>query len=137
MTERNLALSQGLGNLLLAPLGGYPMCHGAAGVTAHHRFGGCTATTTLIIGLAFLLLGLSFGDGAYALLRAIPDPVLGALLLISGIELAMSSMPQQYKDADLFTLLVIAAFSVAVNPAVGFAAGVVLAVLIRCKWIEA
>lgn len=137
VTERNLAISQGLGNLILAPLGGYPMCHGAGGVTAHHRFGGRTATTTLIIGLAFLLLGLSLGDGAYALLRTIPDPVLGALLLISGIELAMSSKPQQYKDTDLFLVLVIAAFSVGVNPAVGFAAGVVLAGLIRFKCIEA
>lgn len=137
VTERNLALSQGLGNLILAPLGGYPMCHGAGGVTAHHRFGGRTATTTLIIGLVFLLLGLSLGDGAYALLRAIPDPVLGALLLISGLELAMSSKPQQYKETDLLLVLVIAVFSVAINPAVGFAAGIVLAMLVRRKWIAA
>lgn len=137
VTERNLALSQGLGNLILAPLGGYPMCHGAGGVTAHHRFGGRTATTTLIIGLVFLLLGLSLGDGAYALLRAIPDPVLGALLLISGLELAMSSKPQQYKETDLLLVLVIAVFSVAINPAVGFAAGIVLAMLVRWKWIAA
>lgn len=136
VSERALSLSQGLGNLICAPLGGYPMCHGAGGVAAHHRFGGRTATTTLLTGLAFLVLGVALGDGAYALLRTIPDPVLGALLAISGIELATSARPQRYKDGDLFLVLVIAAFCVAVNPAAGFAAGIVLSLLIRLGWID-
>ena len=38
-SERNLALSTGLANLALAPLGAMPMCHGAGGVQAQHRFG--------------------------------------------------------------------------------------------------
>ena len=41
-TPRNLALSSGLANLALAPFGALPMCHGAGGLAAHHRFGART-----------------------------------------------------------------------------------------------
>jgi hypothetical protein len=36
-TVRNLALTSGAANFLLAPFGAMPMCHGAGGVTAQHR----------------------------------------------------------------------------------------------------
>ena len=32
VNERNLAITTGLGNLLAAPFGGYPMCHSAGGI---------------------------------------------------------------------------------------------------------
>ena len=77
VNERNLALTTGLANLLAAPFGGYLMCHGAGGVSGHFRFGARTGTAPLLIGLVFLSLGLLFGDGGYALLRTIPNAVLG------------------------------------------------------------
>jgi hypothetical protein len=33
-SERNLALSSGLANVLLCPFGAMPMCHGAGGLQA-------------------------------------------------------------------------------------------------------
>src|SRR3954468_24994386 len=102
VTERNLAITTGLGNLLAAPFGGYPMCHGAGGIAGHYRFGARTATAPLLIGLAFLAMGVLLGDAGYALLKTIPDAVLGAMLLFSGIALAQSSKPQRFKEADLF-----------------------------------
>jgi len=42
----------------------------------------------------FVALGLGFGDSGYALLKTIPDAVLGGLLLFSGIELALSFKPR-------------------------------------------
>src|SRR5262249_50833498 len=63
VTERNLAITTGLGNLLAAPFGGYPMCHGAGGIAGHYRFGARTATAPLLIGVTFLALGLLLGDG--------------------------------------------------------------------------
>ena len=33
-SERNLALSSGLANVLLCPFGALPMCHGAGGLAA-------------------------------------------------------------------------------------------------------
>src|SRR4029077_1375538 len=91
VNERTLAITTGLGTLLAAPFGGYLMCHGAGGLTGHYRFGGRTATAPVLIGLVFILLGIAFGDSGYALLKTIPDAVLGGLLLFSGIELALSS----------------------------------------------
>ena len=124
VNERNLAVSTGLGNLLAAPFGGFLMCHGAGGIMGHHRFGARSATAPLLIGITFLVLGLLLGKSGYDLLRTIPDAVLGGLLLFSGIELALSSKPHEYKGADLFLVLLMAAIGVAANAAVAFAAKV-------------
>ena len=136
VTERNLAISTGLGNLLAAPFGGYLMCHGAGGMTAHYRFGARTATAPLLIGLVLAALGLLLGSSGYQLLRTIPDAVLGGLLLFSGIDLALSSRPGDYKGADLFLVILMAAIGVAVNPAVAFAVGLPLAYAVKHGWLK-
>jgi SulP family sulfate permease len=136
VTERNLAITTGLGNLLAAPFGGYLMCHGAGGIAGHVRFGARTATAPVLIGLVFVMLGLGFGDSGYALLKTIPDAVLGGLLLFSGIELALSSKLQEYRDADLFLVLLMAAIAVAFNPAAAFIVGVPLAFAAKRRWLK-
>jgi predicted benzoate:H+ symporter BenE len=136
VTERNLALTTGIGNLLAAPFGGYLMCHGAGGIAGHVRFGARTATAPVLIGLVFVLLGLGFGDSGYAILKTIPDAVLGGLLLFSGLELALSSKPQEYRDGDLFLVLLMAAISVALNPAAAFAVGLPLAYAFKRNWLR-
>jgi len=57
--------------------------------------------------------------------------VLGSLLFFSGVELALSARPQGYAGADLFVVLVVAAVSVASNPAVAFVAGLPLAYAVK------
>jgi SulP family sulfate permease len=135
-SERNLAITTGLGNLLAAPFGGYLMCHGAGGIAGHVRFGARTGTAPVLIGLVFLGLGLFLGGSGYQLLRTIPDAVLGGLLLFSGIDLAQSSKPANYRDADLFLVLLMAAIGVAVNPAAAFAVGLPLAYGIKRGWLR-
>jgi SulP family sulfate permease len=136
VTERNLAITTGLGNLLAAPFGGYLMCHGAGGIAGHVRFGARTATAPVLIGLVFVALGIGFGESGYALLKTIPNAVLGSLLLFSGVELALSSKPQEYRDVDLFLVLLMAAIGVALNPAAAFAAGLPLAFAFKQKWLR-
>ena len=136
ITERRLALTTGLGNLLAAPFGGYMMCHGAGGVTGHFRFGARTATAPLIIGALFLSLGLFLGASGYGLLRTVPDAVLGALLVFSGIDLAAASRPGRFKDENLFLVLLMAAVGVAINPAAAFVVGVPLAYGIKQHWVR-
>jgi len=41
-SERRLALSSAIANLLLCPFGAMPMCHGAGGLSAQYRFGART-----------------------------------------------------------------------------------------------
>lgn len=136
VTERNLAITTGLGNLLAAPFGGYLMCHGAGGIAGHFRFGGRTATAPVLIGLVFVVLGVVFGESGYALLKTIPDAVLGGLLLFSGLELALSSKIQDHKGGDLFVVLLMAAIGVTLNPAAAFAVGLPIAYAIKRGWIS-
>jgi predicted benzoate:H+ symporter BenE len=131
VTERNLAITTGLGNLLAAPFGGYPMCHGAGGIAGHYRFGARTATAPLLIGLAFLAMGVLLGDGAIALLALVPAAVLGSLLFFSGIELALAASPQRYAGEAWAVALVIAVISVTASPAVAFVIGWALAAAMR------
>jgi sulfate permease, SulP family len=136
VNERNLAITTGLGNLLAAPFGGYLMCHGAGGIAGHFRFGARTATAPVLIGLTFVALGVGFGTSGYALLRTIPDAVLSGLLMFSGLELALSSKPQDYRNEDLFLVLLMAAISVALNPVAAFAVGLPLAYAFKREWLR-
>jgi len=136
VNERNLAITTGLGNLLAAPFGGYLMCHGAGGIAGHVRFGARTATAPVLIGLVFIVLGVGLGESGYALLRTIPDAVLGGLLLFSGIELALSSKLHEHQGGDLFLVLLMAAIGVALNPAAAFAVGLPTAYAFKRGWIR-
>lgn len=127
VNERNLAITTGLGNLLAAPFGGFPMCHGAGGIAGHHRFGARTATAPLLIGLAFLAMGLLLGDGALPLLALVPAATLGSLLFFSGVELALASGLRRFSGGELFVVLAVAAVGATVNPAAAFALGLPLA----------
>ncbi|MBD0274069.1 MAG: benzoate/H(+) symporter BenE family transporter [Acetobacteraceae bacterium] len=122
-TVRNLALTSGVMNLMLAPFGAMPMCHGAGGVAAQHRFGARTGLAPVMMGAALLALALGSASGAAAVFAAIPASAVGALLLVAGTDLAMS---KRLFDARLncWPAIVIAAGVTApVNPAVGLAAG--------------
>jgi MFS superfamily sulfate permease-like transporter len=90
VTPKRLAVTSGLANLLLTPLGALPMCHGAGGLAAHHRFGARSGTAPLLLGLALLAVALLPGDLGLVLLAAIPAAGLGALLLMAAGELALT-----------------------------------------------
>ncbi|HEX2255814.1 MAG TPA: putative sulfate/molybdate transporter, partial [Afifellaceae bacterium] len=44
VTPRRLSVTSGLANMALTPFGALPMCHGAGGLAAHHRFGARSGT---------------------------------------------------------------------------------------------
>lgn len=90
VSERRLCLTSGTANLLLAPFGALPMCHGAGGLQAHHRFGARTGAAPLLIGGLLLTLALFFSSTAVDLLAMIPLPAIGAFLIIAGADLAKS-----------------------------------------------
>ena len=122
-TVRNLALTSGAANLLLAPFGAMPMCHGAGGVAAQHRFGARTALAPVLLGASLLVLALGFAGSAAALFAAIPLSAVGALLLVAGTDLAIS---KRLFDArpDCWPAIAIAAGATALlNPAIGLATG--------------
>jgi MFS superfamily sulfate permease-like transporter len=122
-TVRNLALTSGAMNLVLAPLGAMPMCHGAGGVAAQHRFGARTGVAPVLLGAALLALALGFASSAAALFAAIPASAVGALLLVAGTDLAMSKRLFDARPACWLAIGIAAGATALVNPAVGLAAG--------------
>jgi Molybdate transporter of MFS superfamily len=122
-TARNLALTSGAMNLLLAPLGAMPMCHGAGGVAAQHRFGARTGLAPVLLGVLLLAAALGFADATASLLAAIPTSAVGALLLVAGADLAMSKRMFDARPHCWPAIGIAAAATALANPAFGLAAG--------------
>ena len=123
VTPRRLALTSGLANLALSPFGALPMCHGAGGVAAHHRFGGRSGTVPLLLGLALLVLALLPQGMAFALLAVIPAAGLGALLLVASVEFALSRRLIDCMPSCRPVIAVTAAVTVFAGPMWGLVAG--------------
>ncbi|WP_343116262.1 putative sulfate/molybdate transporter [Ostreiculturibacter nitratireducens] len=89
VSERRLAATSGLINLALVPLGAMPMCHGAGGIAAHHRFGARGSVAPLVMAL-FCVAAAATGPGIVKVLAAIPLPVVGALLAHAAADLLLT-----------------------------------------------
>jgi MFS superfamily sulfate permease-like transporter len=122
-SERNLALSSGLANVLLCPFGAMPMCHGAGGLQAQYRFGARTGLAPIIFGSVVLVLALGFADHAAALFAIIPIGAVGALLILAGADLAISRRLFDGKPSCWWVIGVTALVTVTINPALGLIFG--------------
>jgi MFS superfamily sulfate permease-like transporter len=122
-SERNLALSSGLANLLLCPFGAMPMCHGAGGLQAQYRFGARTGLTPIICGIVLLVLAAGFAGHAAVLFALIPIGAIGSLLILAGADLAISRRLFDGKPSCLWVIGATALKTVTVNPALGLILG--------------
>lgn len=89
VTPSRVARCEAFGNLFAGAFGGMPMCHGAGGLTAHHRLGARTAGMNLVLGTGLLVLGLFWGAQAPVLLGLLPVWGLAALLAYAGMRHAL------------------------------------------------
>ncbi len=122
VTERKLALTTGGLNLVLAPFGALPMCHGAGGVAAHHRFGARTMAAPLVMAGLCAAAALA-GPSVLSILTAIPLPLVGALLAWAAVDLAFSRRLIDARPDCRPVIAVTAAGTVFFGAAIGFAAG--------------
>jgi MFS superfamily sulfate permease-like transporter len=122
-SERNLALSSGLANVLLSPFGAMPMCHGAGGLQAQYRFGARTGLAPIIFGVVVLMLAVCFADHAAALFAVIPIGAVGALLILAGTDLAISRRLFDGKPSCWPVIAVTALLTLTINPALGLILG--------------
>lgn len=123
VTMRRLSATTGLMNLVAAPLGGLPLCHGAGGLAAHVRFGARSWLAPAAIGLLLLALGLFAADAAAAALLALPLAAVGVLLLVAGVELLPVSAFREARPSCRPVILVTALATAALDPLTGLAAG--------------
>jgi hypothetical protein len=122
-SEQRLGLVTGAANTLLSPFGALPMCHGAGGLVAQHRFGARTGWAPVLLGTLLLVLGLLFAGDAAHLLGAVPAGALGVLLILAGSDLALSRKLLEVR-ADCCPAIAAAALATfALNPALGLTAG--------------
>jgi hypothetical protein len=122
-SERRLALSSGLANVLLCPFGAMPMCHGAGGLAAQFRFGARTGLAPIIFGAVLLVLAIAFANHAAALFALIPIGAVGSLLIFAGTDLAISRRLFDGKPSCLWVIGATALVTVTVNPAFGLILG--------------
>ncbi len=99
-----LALTSGAVNVVLAPIGAFPMCHGAGGLVVQHRFAGRTGLAPALFGVTCLSLGVLFGRDALGLLSVLPLAAVGALLVIAGTDLAYNKPMRRSRPDGLVVI---------------------------------
>jgi hypothetical protein len=117
-----LSWNQGIMNLLVPFFGGMPMCHGSGGLAGQYYFGARTGGTNLIEGGIEIGLGLFFAAAIAGLFAAFPLAIIGAMMLLVGIELTKFAREIR-PGRELIPLAVTVAVALAANMAVGFLAG--------------
>jgi MFS superfamily sulfate permease-like transporter len=130
VTEKKIAVSQGIMNLFSALFGGIPMCHGAGGMAGHVRFGARTGGALIILGIFLLAAGLCFSSSVLLVFNIFPLSILGVILFFAGLELAVSTRDAGRDKGDNYILLVTAGFSFW-NMGAGFLAGILMQELIK------
>jgi len=128
--ERRLMLNMGIMNLISPVFGGMPMCHGAGGLAGQYYFGARTGGTNIIEGSIEIGLGLFFAGSIATLFALFPLPIVGAMMVMVGLELAKFVTDIQ-SWVEFPGLVVTVLFSVLVNMAVGFLAGVAIHYLLQ------
>jgi MFS superfamily sulfate permease-like transporter len=135
ITERKIAVSQGVMNLISPLFGGIPMCHGAGGMAGHVRFGAKTGGAPVILGSLLVLIALFFSDSVSIIFKVFPNSILGVILFFAGSELAMVVKDIGEKRADLYVMLVVAVFAMW-NMGAAFLAGVILSNALQRGWVK-
>lgn len=105
-----IGLNMGIMNLLAMPFGAMPMCHGAGGLAAQHRFGARTGGSVVFLGIVKLLLGLFFGGSVLLLSRSFPVGILGTMIIFGGLELA-THIKGVTAHKELIVLMIVAGTS--------------------------
>lgn len=135
VTEKKVALSQGIMNLISPIFGGIPMCHGAGGMAGHVRFGARTGGATIMLGVILLLTGLCFSNSVLLIFKLFPLSILGVILFFAGLEMAITARDINEKN-DFYILLVTAGFA-SWNMGVGFLAGLIMQELFKRRILKA
>ncbi|MCE5335667.1 MAG: putative sulfate/molybdate transporter [Desulfobacteraceae bacterium] len=135
VTEKKIAVSQGIMNLVAPLFGGVPMCHGAGGMAGHVRFGAKTGGALVILGGIMVLVALFLSDSVSIIFKIFPNAILGVILFFAGSELAIVVRDVGDKKPDFYVMLIVAAFAMW-NMGVAFLVGVILDNSLRRGWIR-
>lgn len=125
VTEKQLALNMGLINLVVPFFGGMPMCHGAGGLAGQYYFGARTGGANIMEGVIEIGLGLFLAGSIAGLFAAFPLAIVGAMMLLVGLELTKSVREVSW-DWQLIPTALTVIVSLWTNMAYGFLVGMVV-----------
>jgi SulP family sulfate permease len=134
VTHRAVTLSMALINMLAFLFGAVPLCHGAGGLMAHYRFGARSCGSNIIIGSIMMSLALFLGGHLVSVLKTIPLPILGVLLIFAGLQLALMVEKLEHRN-DYSVALVMLVTTLATNLSIGFVVATLLSHLLIKKSI--
>ncbi|MET1082589.1 MAG: putative sulfate/molybdate transporter, partial [Burkholderiales bacterium] len=136
VTEKQVAISTGIMNLLGPAVGAVPMCHGAGGMAGQVRFGARSGGAPVILGVILLALALFFSTSIETLMLLFPKPILGVILFFAGSELAVGAFNlEDISRGERFIFYTVAALTVW-NVGVAFLFGAAVYALYRRGWLE-
>jgi MFS superfamily sulfate permease-like transporter len=135
VTDRMMAVSQGIMNVLSAPFGGIPLCHGAGGMAGHVRFGARTGGSLVMLGAIMMGLALFFSHSVGLLFQIFPQAILGVILFFAGTELAITTRDIGSKKEDVYVMLVVAGVATW-NMGAAFLAGIILHQALARGWVK-
>lgn len=101
-TVTELGISVAIMNLLGCWFGAMPVCHGAGGLAAQHRFGARSGASIILLGALKLFLGLFLGGTLLDLLGSFPKSILGIMVAAAGLELARVGQSLNHGAPDLW-----------------------------------
>ncbi len=127
--ERYLMGNMALMNLGSSLLGGFPMCHGAGGLASQYYFGARTGGANIMEGTVEVLAGLFLGSTMVSIFSTFPEALVGAMMLMVGIELGKFS--STVDRCDLPSVVATAAAGVYWNLGIGFLAGLTVHFVFR------
>ena len=131
VSERKLAFNMGVMNIVTPFFGGMPMCHGAGGLAGQYYFGARTGGTNIIEGIIEICMGLFLAGSIAALFIVFPKSIIGAMLLLVGIELTKFIF--KIKRTEIATMTITATVALITNMAIGFIAAMGVYHLFR-RW---
>jgi MFS superfamily sulfate permease-like transporter len=122
VSPRGMALSLGVMNLISAPLGGVPFCHGSGGLAAQYRFGARTGGSVIMLGITKVIVGVGLGSAILTLLNSYPRSILGVLLATAGLELAKAAR-DMVRSREILVVSATAVSIILVNTLAGVLVG--------------
>ena len=135
VTEKTVAISTGIMNLLGPIIGSVPMCHGAGGMAGHVRFGARTGGALIIMGVLILVIALFFSSSVETIFKIFPAPILGVILFLTGAQLALGSCDFGKTKNDRFVSLITAACAMW-NIGLAFVLGILTYHFLKRGWIR-
>lgn len=136
LTVQRIGTTYGLMNLVAAPLGGLPVCHGSGGIVGHYVFGARTGGSAIIYGSALLVAGLFLVGDPAAFQRLVPGPVLGVLLFVEALAV-LALVRDQWPARTAFALAIGCGLTAAYAPygyALALIGGTLLSLILRRSW---